>query len=118
MPRSRRAAALALAFSAALAAPFPATADVIYGCWSNGEEEVEIAPEGVVTPGGARPDAQIDQHGAAYVAPEGERDGGLRVSFRQLHEELVARRVDRGLTGAAAAADVEYWEPCEPISIS
>lgn len=105
-------AVLALLLGAVLAAS-PARADVIWGCWSLGEERIEIEPTGVVTPGGARPEAVIDPHGAAYIAPGGERDAGFRITFRQLNEELVARRVDNGLTGAAAMEAVEYWTPCE-----
>ena len=109
----RRAALLIGAVCAMTAAADRARADAIYGCWSYGGEELEVAFDHVVTPGGAKPEAQIDRHGATYIAPPGERDAGARLVFRQLNEEMVSRRIE------GAEAEAEFWEPCgpgEPVS--
>lgn len=107
----RRMRAMLAAFGCALA-PNLAAADAIFGCWSFEGERLEVTPTAVVTPGGASPAAKIDRHGASYVAPEGERDAGARLVFRQLNEELILRRIagDRGAP--------EYWTPCGVEQVS
>ncbi len=120
-PRAALAPALcsgALIGAAFVAAPTPARADAIYGCWSFEGERIEVTRTEVTTPSGAKPPAEIDRHGASYVAPAGERDAGERIVYRQLSEEMVARRVDRGASGAEAAEAVEYWRPCDSAPIS
>lgn len=116
---ARPLAPLAASVAAALFfASAPARADVIFGCWSHEGETIEISASGVVTPGGASPEAAIDLHGAAYIAPEGERDAGRRLVFRMLNEELVTRRVDLGAEQTAANFVVEYWTPCSVMPMS
>ena len=101
-----------LAILALLALPGTAHADAIYGCWTNGAETLVVDLSHVITPGGARPDAQIDRHNAVYVAPDGERDGGRVLSFRQLNDQQVARMAWTG-PGGDPVGEREIWGPCE-----
>lgn len=89
----------------------PACADAIYGCWSRGDERLHVDFTSLVTPGGASPEARIDRHSASYVIPEGERDAGARVLFRQLNDEEVARSLGDADGGQATGA-TEIWTPC------
>ncbi|MBX2854105.1 MAG: hypothetical protein KTR21_03905 [Rhodobacteraceae bacterium] len=88
-----------------------ASADAIYGCWSNGAERLQVRRDGIVTPGGASPEAYVDRHNTAYVAPNGERDAGLRLEFSQLND-LEVRRTTRNAEGGAPVGAVEIWRPC------
>lgn len=100
----------AIAAAAALMAG-AAQADAIYGCWSNGGERLQVRRDGVVTPGGASPEAHIDRHNAIYIAPSGERDAGLRLEFSQLND-LQVRRTVRNARGGAPVGAAEIWRPC------
>lgn len=100
---------LALAFCAA---PGLAQADAIYGCWTNGTEELRVEFTRVVTPGGQSPDAEIDRHNAVYVAPQGERDAGRLLAFRQMNDYAVMRTVWSGRQGDEVG-EREVWKPCD-----
>ena len=78
---------------AALTAPHTARADAIYGCWTDGAETLVVEYSKVITPGGDSPEAEIDRHSAVYTAPDGERDAGKVLAFRQLNDAQVARTV-------------------------
>ena len=88
-----------------------AKADAIYGCWTNGSETLTVEHTRVVTSTGQSPDAAIDRHSAEFVSPEGERDAGQRLRFRQLNDVEVAR------FGPPPDGDVEttreIWKPCD-----
>lgn len=99
-----------------LGAPGPALADAIYGCWSFGAERLVVEHDGVITPGGAQPSAQVDRHNAVYVAPEDERDAGRVLEFRQLNHGEVARRARD--EGGQAVGEVEIWRPCRDLETS
>ncbi len=92
--------------------PTLAQADAIYGCWTNGAEELKVEHTRIVTPGGASPDAQIDRHNAVYVAPDGERDAGRLLAFRQLNDYAVLRTVWTA-AGGSEAGERETWKPCD-----
>ena len=96
----------------ALVAPTLAHADAIYGCWTNGAEQLVVDYERVITPGGASPEAQIDRHNAVYMAPEGERDAGRLLAFRQMNHTQVMRTV-WAEQGGEEAGEREVWGPCE-----
>jgi len=100
---------------AALTAPHTAKADAIYGCWTDGAETLVVEYSKVITPGGASPEAEIDRHSAVYMAPDGERDAGKVLAFRQLNDAQVARTVHAQTDGAAVGAR-EIWTICEQVN--
>lgn len=102
----------ALVIVAAIAAPNIASADAIYGCWTNGTERLIVEYQKIVTPGGASPDAAIDRHNAQYLAPENERDAGRLLAFRQLNDSQLARTVLTESGGQPVGAR-EIWAPCD-----
>ena len=91
-----------------------AQADAIYGCWSFGEERLEVTREHVETTSGERPDAEITRHSATFISPPGERDAGQRLVYRQLHDEAVARTVELPIQAQQALPEQEIWMPCGP----
>ena len=98
-------------FLAALltASPNIALADAIYGCWTNGTERLVVEFSKVISPSGASPQAQIDRHTAIFTAPEGERNAGQTLIFRQLNDNEIARPIQGGDSGS----DREIWNPCD-----
>lgn len=108
---------IVLSAALVIGAANPAAADAIYGCWSNGDERLEVTETSVTTTTGSSPEAQIDRHGATFIAPEGERDAGRRLVFRQLNDTTVARTVQLGAE-QIAPPEREFWQPCGPAAIS
>ena len=106
----RRTSLATFTILAALAAA-EASADAIYGCWSNGSERLQVNRDALVTPGGASPKAYIDRHNAIYTAPNGERDAGLRLQFSQMNDLQVRRTAQNASSGAQIGAP-EIWRPC------
>lgn len=97
--------------------PGLARADAIYGCWMFENERLTVEYERVITPGGASPTAEIDRHSASYVAPEGERDAGRRLLYRQLNDLQVARGVLES-ENEAIRREPEIWTPCRETPTS
>lgn len=96
-----------------VASPNIALADAIYGCWTNGAERLVVETSKIISPSGASPQAQIDRHTAIFIAPDGERDAGQTLIFRQLNDNEVARTIGEGASGTQR----EIWNPCDmPIS--
>lgn len=95
------------------ASPNIVLADAIYGCWTNGAERLVVETSKVISPSGASPQAQIDRHTAIFTAPEGERNAGQTLIFRQLNDNEIARTIQGGTNGS----DREIWNPCN-IAIS
>lgn len=89
--------------------PNIASADAIYGCWTSGKERLVVEFSKVISPSGASPQAQIDRHTAIFTAPDGERDAGQTLVFRQLNDNEVARTIGEGASGAQR----EIWNPCD-----
>lgn len=102
----------ALAACLLVLAPQTAFADAIYGCWTKDAERLVVEYERVITPGGASPQADIDRHNARFVSPEGKRDAGRFLAYRQLHDNAVARTAwtERG---GDPVGEEEIWTPCE-----
>ena len=93
--------------------PNIAMADAIYGCWTNGAERLVVETSKIISPSGASPQAQIDRHTAIFTAPDGERDAGQTLMFRQLNDNEVARTIGESGSGSQR----EIWNPCDmPIS--
>lgn len=88
--------------------PNSALADTIYGCWTNGTEQLIVEGQKVVTTGGHSPSAQIDRHSASFMSPDGERDAGKVLIFRQLSDNEVARAI----SDTADTGQREIWNPC------
>ena len=88
--------------------PNIAMADAIYGCWTNGAERLVVETSKIISPSGASPQAQIDRHTAIFTAPDGERDAGQTLMFRQLNDNEVARTIGEGASGTQR----EIWNPC------
>ena len=96
-----------------VASPNIAMADAIYGCWTNGAERLVVETSKIISPSGASPQAQIDRHTAIFTAPDGERDAGQTLMFRQLNDNEVARTIGESGNGSQR----EIWNPCDmPIS--
>lgn len=96
-----------------VASPNIAMADAIYGCWTNGAERLVVETSKIISPSGASPQAQIDRHTAIFTAPDGERDAGQTLIFRQLNDNEVARTIGESASGS----EREIWNPCDmPIS--
>ena len=96
-----------------VASPNIAMADAIYGCWTNGAERLVVETSKLISPSGASPQAQIDRHTAIFTAPDGERDAGQTLMFRQLNDNEVARTI--GESGSESQREI--WNPCDmPIS--
>ena len=96
-----------------VASPNIAMADAIYGCWTNGAERLVVETSKIISPSGASPQAQIDRHTAIFTAPDGERDAGQTLIFRQLNDNEVARTIGESASGSQR----EIWNPCDmPIS--
>ena len=91
-----------------VASPNIAMADAIYGCWTNGVERLVVETSKIISPSGASPQAQIDRHTAIFTAPDGERDAGQTLIFRQLNDNEVARTIGK----SAGGAQHEIWNPC------
>lgn len=109
---TRRTAGIAASLIALAGLTAPAQAD-IYGCWTHGEEMIEIQPWVVITPGDQTPSARVTRHGLAYIAPEGERDAGRRIEFRELVSGDAARHVRDPRSGDVIGSH-EIWSRCAP----
>lgn len=92
-----------------VASPNIAMADAIYGCWTNGAERLVVETSKIISPSGASPQAKIDRHTAVFTAPEGERDAGRTLIFRQLNDNEVARTIGEDASGTHR----EIWNPCD-----
>lgn len=92
-----------------LISPQIAYADAIYGCWTNGAERLVVENSKIISPSGASPQAQIDRHLTIFTAPDGERDAGQTLIFRQLNDNEVARSIQ----GATTSDQQEIWNPCD-----
>ena len=93
--------------------PQIAYADAIFGCWTNGAEQLVVETAKIISPSGASPLAQIDRHSAIFTAPDGERDAGQTLIFRQLNDNEIARSIQ----GEADTNKREIWNPCD-VAIS
>lgn len=113
MIKTRLGAGALSAIALMLLGSAPARADRIYGDWCYGDERLHVELTTLVTPGGSSPPAQIDRHSALYAIPDGERDAGATVMFRQLNDDMVARHLLDPATGQLSA-EREIWEPCKP----
>lgn len=91
------------------ASPQIAYADAIYGCWTNGAERLVVETSKIISPSGVSPQAQIDRHTAIFTAPDGERDAGHTLIFRQLNDNEVARTVQDGTDDGQR----EIWNTCD-----
>ncbi|MEP2980484.1 MAG: hypothetical protein ABJO86_13420 [Lentilitoribacter sp.] len=92
-----------------ITSPNIAMADAIYGCWTNGAERLVVETSKITSPSGASPQAQIDRHTAIFTAPDGERDAGQTLIFRQLNDNEVARTIGE----SASENQREIWSPCD-----
>ena len=88
-----------------------AKADAIFGCWTNGTETLTVEYTRVVTSTGRSPEAAIDRHSAKFIAPQGERDAGQLLLFRQLNDLQVVRIGPAPVDGIGASQ--ELWTPCD-----
>ncbi len=89
-----------------------AWADAIDGEWCNDKgRHFTIQGPNIVTPEGTATKGDYSRHAFSYTAPAPEPLAGTTVFMRLLNELTVHLRV-----GPDAAAPVEVWTRCQPVS--